>query len=86
MVNSIGVHSWNIKKAPQICGTFFTAKTICYLDFFAVDFFVLEAFFAHEDEAFFVQEDLQHFLESCSTAIDQKYSSCPKGQPAFCQM
>ena len=55
-------------------GEIFTFKSINYFDFLAEDFFA-EDFLTQEEVDFLAQEDLLHFLESCSTAIDQKYSS-----------
>ena len=60
-----------------------------YLDFLALVDFLLVLDFKEHLEAdfevdFLVQEDLLQHWESCSTAIDQKYSSLPCGQPAFC--
>lgn len=60
-----------------------------YLDFFVEAFaedLLLEVFFALEAETFFVEDLLHLQLEICSTAKDQKYSSWPCGQPAFCQL
>lgn len=52
---------------------------------------LLEAVFFEEEleeEQDFLQADFLEFdleqEESCSTAIDQNFSSCPDGQPAFC--
>ncbi len=49
-----------------------------YFDFLAEDF-LAEDFLAQEEvleeDDFLAQEDLLQPLESCSTAIDQKYSS-----------
>ena len=62
-----------------------------FLEVEEVDFLAVEALLAED-----LQEDLEelHFLLLqdllllliCSTAIDQKYSSWPIGQPAFCQI
>ena len=51
---------------------FFKNIMLNYLDFLAEDFFVLEVLLDKEDV--FLQEDLLHLQESCSTAKDQKYS------------
>ena len=46
------------------------------------DFFVAHDAFVVEDFLHALLEHLQE--ESCSTAIDQNFSSCPIGHPAFC--
>lgn len=46
--------------------------------------FLLEDFLEEQEDL--EQEFLLLQLESCSTAIAQKYSSWPFGQPAFCQL
>jgi hypothetical protein len=49
------------------------------------DFFVLVLDEEHEEEADFLQlQDLLEHEEYWATAIDQNFSSCPLGQPAFC--
>lgn len=53
---------------------------------------LLEVVFFEEDELEehdFLQQDFllveeQEYDEYCSKAIDQNFSSCPLGQPAFC--
>ena len=52
-----------------------SSNKLNYLDFLVEVFFAVVVFFALVDADFLAQEDLVHFLESCSTAIDQKYSS-----------
>ena len=52
---------------------FFADDVFEVVDFADVEQHFLDELFEHE------QED-----ESCSTAIDQNFSSWPHGQPAFC--
>ncbi len=64
-------------------------KSENYFDFLAEDEELLVDFLAEDEEDFLDEEDLQEQLqplEICSTAILQKYSSCPCGHPAFCQL
>ena len=52
-------------------------KTHTKTNYFLVDveaFFVLVDFLDVKEELDFLQEDLLHLQESCSTAKDQKYS------------
>ncbi len=66
----------------------FSKKPEIYFDF--LEEVLFEDFFEELEEDFLEEElDLQEQLqpvEICSTAILQKYSSCPCGQPAFCQL
>lgn len=52
------------------------ADFVAEADFEAVEDFLEEV----------LQFELQEQLETCSKAKDQKYSSLPCGQPAFCQL
>ena len=58
-------------------------------NYFLEDFFVEEEVLLAQLEELFLEDEelfLQEQEESCSTAIAQKYSSWPFGQPAFCQL
>lgn len=65
---------------------FFKTKYASNYFFAAAFFLVAEAVLLAQ--AFFVPQLAEEalLLLSCSTAIDQKYSSLPCGQPAFCQL
>ena len=75
---------YKYKKIPTFQWVFSSIFSKNYLDFFELAF-VLEAFFVAQDlealftavfeDDFLAQELLLQHLESCSTAIDQKYSS-----------
>ena len=67
---------------------FLYKQRLYYIPYFLLVFeaLLVATFLAEalEEAHAFLQEDFLLHFEICSTAIDQNFSSCPDGQPAFC--
>lgn len=77
------------KKHPSLKGVFFIRIfNLYYLELLFAEALLAAVFLVLEEALAFLQQDFfavdLEQQDNCSTAIDQNFSSCPLGQPAFC--